>query len=263
MVRDQWRRVLTAAMLLAFSSTAASALVIGVVLLHGKEAPGNAMAGVGRALAAAGHLVEVPEMCWSKRRIYDMPYLDCMRDVDAAVERLRKHGADKIVILGQSLGGNFAIGYGAQRKGLAGIVVTAAGHNPSGIIGRHPQIGKALDEARKLVADGKGDGPRRRYPDYNDTGPFFVSATPRTYVSWYDPTGPANMYLSVSKITAPILWVSASADPLTMHAVPVMLSAPKHPLNRHVTIKTTHRGAPMASRREVLAWLKELAARKE
>jgi pimeloyl-ACP methyl ester carboxylesterase len=253
-------RILAAAMLLALSSTTANALVIGIVLLHGKDAPGQSMAPLGRALSSAGYAVEVPEMCWSKRRIYDLAYLDCMRDVDAAVERLKKRGAQRIVVLGQSLGGNFAIGYGANRKDLLGIIVTAGGHSPRGIAGRFPQIAKALADARKLIADGKGDGPRLKFPDYNDTGLFFVKATPKTYLSWYDPTGPANMYLNVSKLTAPLLWVSADADPLTRLAAPIVQAAPKHPLTRHVTIKATHRGAPMASRSVVVAWLKELAA---
>ena len=30
------------------------------------------------ALQGAGYLVEAPEMCWSRRRIYDRPFLDCL-----------------------------------------------------------------------------------------------------------------------------------------------------------------------------------------
>ena len=262
MSRQGWRCVLIAAAVLIATCGTAIAQKLGIVLLHGKEAPGDSMQPLARQLSAAGYAVEVPEMCWSKRRIYDLPYLECMRDVDAAVERLKKRGASEIVILGQSLGGNFAIGYGAHRQGLKGIIVTAGGHHPAGIISTFPEISAAWQRARQLVTDGKGDAPRLKFPDNNDTGLFFVNATPKAYLSWYDIDGPANMQNSVRKLTAPLLWVSGDADPLQKLVGSVFIRAAKHPLNRHMTIKATHRGTPVASRDTVLAWLKELTNQK-
>jgi len=255
------RIVAIASVLLAFCGSHAHAQKIGIVVMHGKEAPGDAMRPVGNLLSTAGYLVEVPEMCWSKRRIYDLPYLDCMKDIDAAAERLKKRGATDLVIYGQSVGGNMALGYGANRQGLKGIIVTAGGHNPGGIIGSNPQIGKAFAQAKQMIADGKGD-QRTRFSDNNDTGPFFVNVTPKTYVSWYEPAGDANMHLNARKLTAPLLWISGDADPLQRLVKPIVDAAPAHPLNRHVTIKATHRGTPTAAHATVVQWLKELAAHK-
>ena len=148
--------------LLACCGSVAYAQKIGLVLLHGKEAPGNAMAQTGSRLAAEGYLVETPEMCWSKRRIYDLPYRDCMKDIDAAVERLRKRSATDIVVYGQSVGGNMALGYGANREGIRGIIVTAGGHHPGGIMGSFPPIAKSFEQAKQMVAKGQG-GTRARF----------------------------------------------------------------------------------------------------
>jgi esterase/lipase len=89
----------------------AHAKMLGVVLMHGKQGqPDRVINGLAEALERAGYPVERPEMCWSRRRIYDLSYTDCFRDIDSAVERLKARGATEIVVAGQSLGGNAAIG---------------------------------------------------------------------------------------------------------------------------------------------------------
>lgn len=259
------RRLIAALCLLAFSAAAAYANKIGVVVLHGKNAPppqlnAGATGPVKAFLEVAGYLVEMPEMCWSNRRIYDATYQDCMKDIDAAIERLKKRGANAIVLFGQSIGGNMAIGYAANRGGLKGIIVTGGGHNPGGIAGANPPIAKAYRQAQELVASGKGNA-RIRFPDNNaDTGLFFVRATPRVYVSWYDPVGGANMALNAPNVTVPLLWISGDRDSGQRFIQPVLLRLPKHELTRHAIVKGgTHLGTPAASRGIVLPWLKELA----
>lgn len=185
-----------------------------------------------------------------------------MKDIDAAVERLKKRGATDIILFGQSLGGNMALGYAANRSGLKGIIVTAAGHNPGIFSILVPDIGKAFKHAQQLVESGKGD-IRMTFPDFNDTGVFSVRATPKTYVSFFDPTGPANMSLSASKVSIPVLWISGDADQSQRAIPPMFAHLPKHALTRHVTLKgATHRGTPIASQAVALQWLKELVATK-
>ena len=55
------------------------AQTIGIVLMHGKTgSPTTVINQLAIALQGAGYLVEAPEMCWSRRRIYDRPFLDCL-----------------------------------------------------------------------------------------------------------------------------------------------------------------------------------------
>ena len=66
---------------------------LGVVLMHGKQSAPDEHQPLSDAIAGADFLVERPEMCWSGRRIYDRSYLDCLRDIDAAIDRLKARGA--------------------------------------------------------------------------------------------------------------------------------------------------------------------------
>ena len=71
----------------AYSLPAHAQYAIGVVLMHGKQSAPGEHDDLAGALASAGYVVERPEMCWSNRRIYDLPYLDCLREI-----RRRSHG---------------------------------------------------------------------------------------------------------------------------------------------------------------------------
>src|SRR5690242_4523838 len=89
------------------------------------------------ALKAAGYLVQAPEMCWSRNRIYDARFPDCLRDIDAAIARLRAADARRIVVAGQSEGGNAALTYAASHPDLAGVIAMAPAGNPA-MLARNP-----------------------------------------------------------------------------------------------------------------------------
>jgi hypothetical protein len=46
---------------------------------------------------------EALSVCWSRRRIYDRPFLDCLTEIDSAIGRLKGRGAGTIVSAGSSL----------------------------------------------------------------------------------------------------------------------------------------------------------------
>ena len=129
---------------------------IGVVLMHGKQSAPGEHASLASAIADAGFATDVPEMCWSARRIYDRPYADCLREIDDAIGRLKLKGATAFVVAGHSLGANGALGYGATRQGLKGIIALAPGHRPEAL-SRRAEVAASLATARKLVAAGRGD----------------------------------------------------------------------------------------------------------
>src|SRR4051794_29646897 len=115
----------------------------GVVLVHGKQGLPEGMQRLATQLVDAGYLVERPEMCWSRGRIYDKAYLDCLADIDLAVERLQERSAKHIVIAGMSLGGNAVLAYGARHGNLTGIVAFAPAHAPE-FISRRPDVADSL-----------------------------------------------------------------------------------------------------------------------
>ena len=95
----------------------------GVVLMHGKTGlPGSLLTDLATALRKEGAIVVTPEMPWSRKRIYDASYDQALAQIGALAANLRKRGATKIVIAGQSLGANAAIGYGVRHGDIAAVV---------------------------------------------------------------------------------------------------------------------------------------------
>jgi dienelactone hydrolase len=96
---------------------------LGVLMLHGKQGHPTQFDSYEAPLTAR------PTMCWSRERIYDKPYPDCLAEIDAAAAQLRARRATAIAIVGMSLGGNAALAYGARHSELAAVVALAPAHN--------------------------------------------------------------------------------------------------------------------------------------
>jgi pimeloyl-ACP methyl ester carboxylesterase len=255
------RRVLLVALALAAlaGSPAVAAERFGVVMLHGKQGLPRQLESYDAPLAVLGHLTERPEMCWSHQRIYDRPYLACLGEIDDAVGRLKARGATAFVIIGMSLGGNAALGYGARRHGLMGIVALAPAHAVE-LLALRPNIAASIERARILVSEGNGDA-QAAFAENNTGVDFTVTTTPKIYLSFHGPDSPAVLPANASRLTAPLLYVAGTEDRTQRGPGYVFDHAPKNPLNRYVTVHSDHRGTPAAGREAVIEWLKELARR--
>ncbi len=244
--------------LMGAMSVAAAQNRIGVVLLHGKQSAPDQHEPLASAIAAAGFPVERPEMCWSDRRIYDRDYLACLRDIDAAVDRLRQRNAATLVVAGHSLGANAALAYGA-RNGVKGVIAIAPGHLPEALATR-PRIAGDLDRARRLTAEGRGHEPAR-FADFNGSLAINVTATPSAYLSFFAPDSPAVMPGNAARLKAPLLYVMGSGDPFQRGREYIFARAPSHALNRHVTVQAGHFDTSAAAAGPVVEWLRSIAQR--
>jgi esterase/lipase len=252
---------LAAALALGFglAKGALAADTLGVVLMHGKQGrPDHAITTLASKLNAAGYLVETPEMCWSKRRIYDKPYPACLAELDKVVEALRQRGATAIVVAGHSLGGNGALGYAASHA-VKGVISLAGAHNPERAVNR-PDIAESLAKAKAMIAEGRGAEPAS-FNEINAGWTFTVSCSAETYASFFDPAGPAVMAANAARLQAPLLWVSGDRDSSQKGAGAIFTHTPADPFNRHVTVSADHLDTPDAAIEAVLAWLAEIAAR--
>ena len=244
---------------LVFSFQANAEERLGIVLIHGKNGRPEQLTPLATALAGQGYLTEQPEMCWSRGRIYDRPYLDCLNEIGAAVDRLNARDATAIVLLGMSLGGNGALGYGARHPNLKGIITLVPGHAPE-FISRRPEIAADLSRARTLVSSGQGD-VKTVFSDVNVRSVaygFVVETTPNIYLSFFAPDSAGVMPANAGRISAPILYVSAEGDPSQRGRGYIFDRVPKHPLNKYVTVIADHVGVPAVSQEIVLNWLKGL-----
>jgi pimeloyl-ACP methyl ester carboxylesterase len=230
----------------------------GVVLMHGKQSAPEQHGPLASAIAIAGFPVELPEMCWSGRRIYDRDYLACLDEIAPVIGRLRARGAINVVIAGHSLGANAALAYGA-RNDVKGVVALAPGHLPE-ILATRPRIAGDLDRARRLIAEGRGD-EAARFADFNGSLAISVTATPSTYLSFFAPDSPGVMPDNAARLKAPLLYVVGSGDPLQRGPEYIFARAPPHALNRHVTVQAGHFDTSAAAAGPVVEWLRSVTQR--
>lgn len=232
---------------------------VGVVLLHGK---GGSPEGHTRELAAAlqgrGYLVSTPTMPWAKNRIYDASFGEAMAEIDRQVGALRQKGAKLVVVAGQSLGANAALGYAASRERVDGIIVLAPAHNPE-LQAFARRLGADVRRARAMVAAGRGK-EKQPFSDLNQGQLLEVTATAEVYLSWFDPGGPAVMPRSAASIKAPtpLLFVVGSGDRSAPAKDYIFDKAPAHAKSKFVTVTADHFTVPTAAIEEVAGWLDRL-----
>ena len=231
----------------------------GVVLMHGKGgAPGGLIGSAAASLRAAGAKVIMPEMPWSRARSYDAGYEQAMTEIDRAVAQLKAQGTSRIVVAGQSFGANAAIGYAARRAGLAAVVALAPGHVPERTFFAQ-RVAPSVAKAKQLIAEGKGD-VAGTFADQNQGKTFDVRATPKVYVSYFDPNGPAPMPKNAAAMKpVPFLWVIGRDDPLFAAGRDYAFNrAPKHPKSKYLEVNARHENTPDVAKDAVVAWLKSL-----
>ncbi len=231
---------------------------IGVVFLHGKGGtPKGHITGLTDHLKRQGFKVATPEMPWSKGRRYDRTFEEAMEEIDHAVAGLHGQGAEQIFIGGQSLGGTGALGFGARREGLAGVIVVAGGGDPYQIYEFKEKIRASVAKARELATAGKGS-KRKTFKDLNQGKVSSVRTTALIYLSFFDPEGPALMPRNAADLGAPLLWIYGRDDPLrdTNNPDYAFALAPPNALNAYVTIDAGHLNAPGNGREVIEVWLR-------
>jgi dienelactone hydrolase len=215
----------------------------GIVAMHGKGGRGMQMSDVAAALTAAGAVVITPTMSWSNGY---RTYSQTLDEVAGHIAALRAKGASRIALVGQSLGANVALGYGAQRGGVAAVVAMAPGHRPDAFAGKSAE---SLARAKQAVAAGRGS-EIGSYLDTNQGHIFEVKTTAAAYVSFFDPAGPAVMSRNASSLKgASLLWIVGNGD---AGAQAVARGG------KIIRVPGGHGETPRVSAAEVVNWLQSL-----
>jgi pimeloyl-ACP methyl ester carboxylesterase len=231
-----------------------TAAPIGIVLMHGKKGPPRYLAATKAVLEDHGYLVSTPEMCWSDKRMYDRLYLDCLTEIDAAVDGLRQRGAKSIVIAGHSLGGTAAVAYGASHDGLAGIIGFAAADAFFGPPSLLPDIARA----QHLVDEGKGD-VLDDFWDIRPSGRTLMRTTAAHFLSFVSLPDAQTMPANAARLHIPLLLIAGTRDMATLqYSGRAYDRAPHNPLNRFVQTDADHNGTLQAGMQPVLDWLASL-----
>ncbi len=245
--------VLLAFALALAAQPAAAFQRVGLVLLHGKTGSPAQFAGMTGMLDETGYGVETPEMCWSARRIYDMPLDKCLADIDAAVKRLRDDGFTAIVVGGHSLGGLVALVYGATHDGLAGVAALAPDGEPGDFNGT-AKVKASVYDAVKLMQAGKGDDTTE-FTDRVLGRYFTVKATPRAFLSFLGPGSYLRPTRLLPRLQAPLFWAAGTRDSSQRDAAALFKRAPENALNAFVSVNASHLGTPGAALVPLVDWL--------
>ena len=146
---------------------------------------------------------------------------------------------------------------------VLGAVAIAPGGNVATPIYRK-EVGPSVEQARRLVAEGKGN-EKARFSDYEGSkGTLTVNTTPLTYLTWFEPEGAMNQVKSSKAMNpqVPVLFVGPTNDyPGLVKVKHTMFDAlPRNPLTRLYEPDSSHIEAPYASREEIVRWTAEVAA---
>jgi alpha-beta hydrolase superfamily lysophospholipase len=257
--------VLAALLLLGYCHAIAGPLApsqIGVVVMHGKgDSPLRNVADLASALANKGFQVVNPEMAWSGRRDYDVDVGTAEKEVEAALGTLRSKGARKLFLAGHGIGGLFALHLGGKLQ-IDGVIAIAPSGDVSSAIYRD-RIGDAVEQARKMIAEGKGDD-QARFADYEGSrGVYPLISRAANYLTWLDPEGAMNEPNAIRSVNprVPVLFIVPTNDyPALQKAKQAMYSLlPASPRTRLYEPEANHLAAPSASREEIARWMMEAA----
>ena len=245
----------------AFAPVFAAEGVTGVVVLHGKQSRPNDVSDIARALRSGGCKVATPEMAWSQRREFDIPYPAALEEVAAACKDLQAEGATRLVVGGHSLGANAALAYAASGRPLAGVFALSPGHVPE-LRGFQREVGPGVQKAREMIARGEGE-EKAWFPDSNQGRSRQVRTSAAVYFSYFDPEGLGSMTRSCRGIPADVplfMAVGESENILTYARGTLFPSAAKNDRSVFLAVPGDHFSAPRSALPRLVEWTASLAA---
>jgi pimeloyl-ACP methyl ester carboxylesterase len=207
---------------------------------------------------------------------------DALADLDAAVDWLREHGHDHIVLSGYSSGAALAIRFAAARRPehLRGVVCFGAPWGlPESMRARadHFESEPSYEDLAATVRESIGEDPAAAHPDRlfvieRSRGPTRRPADSEVYTwrTWWHSRGPealaAMTHRQIGDVGAPILLVQGADDPVVDPGEAEALAAvAREAGNDDVEVALipgtghTFQGAEIATTAAALRWLADRA----
>lgn len=244
--------------LVTLGPQARAAAATGAVMIHGKQdVPGGSLGGVASKLASAGLAVESPTMPWARGRYLSGSWTEAMGIITASVKSLQAQGAKSVILVGHSMGCPAALAYAARSTTVAGIALTAPGHNPT-FFYETGLTRESVDRARAMVKAGKG-AETATFADSNQSATTTVTMPAADYLSFLDPQGPAVMGRYAGSIKVPVLLAVGTGDGGAMgFARQYGKALLKGSRARYVEVVAGHGNTPGQAASEIVEWTKTL-----
>ena len=207
-----------------------------------------------------GFLIESPHCAWSKLKKYSDPVdIALSKCITPRINRLKKRGANKIVILGNSLGANAAIRAGVVIDGIDAIVAMAPGHTPEGDRIRD-DLEADIRDAKEKINSGNGQ-EKIEFKDFDQGQRKLLEVSAENFLSWFDPEGKAVMGLNAPKIKAgtAFLWIAGKDDIISDGTgKSIYDSVSPNPKSKFIHVEGGHRDVRKYGKEIIFNWLKTL-----
>ena len=235
----------------------------GVVVMHGKGgSPERHVSALASALRDAGFRVANLEMPWSGRRNYDVGTGAAVVEVERALAALEAQGAERLFLAGHSQGAVFAL-HAAGVLPVHGVVAIAPGGNVASPVFRK-ELGPAIAEARRLIAQGRGEETHRLADYEGSRGLYPLVARPAAWITWFEVGGAMDRERASRALpgNVPVLVVIPTRDyPAIRNGKDAILrDLPRHPATRLHEPDGDHLSAPAVAAPEAIRWMREVGA---
>jgi dienelactone hydrolase len=187
--------------------------------------------------------------------MYDADYPTALSEIESAIEALRKRGAKRFIVAGQSFGANASIAYAASGREVDGVMAIAPGHTPD-----VQNFGASVAKARQMIAEGKAE-EIASFADNNQGKDRMINTTAKIYFSYFDPNGMGVMPKSAAAIPKPVpfLWVVGTDDLMYRKGEGYAFNKlPKHPMNMYLVVNANHSTTPEVAASQIIEWILSL-----
>jgi pimeloyl-ACP methyl ester carboxylesterase len=237
--------------------------------MHGKQGGGprdSSLDTLHGKMREAGMIVLKPEMPWSFNRFIDGNWESAMREIKTHVDAVKQSGANKVVLVGHSLGSPAAMSYAARHADVAAIALLAPGHTPyyyGQCVPYSPiqmcAVKDGVAYARKEVEAGNGN-KKQPLADINQGRRNDVWMTPNDYLSYFEPTSDAEMAVTAPRMPShiPVLWVIGDKDYLIRQGRAYVFDLlPQNPKSAYLEVSANHYTTPAVASDPIVNWIKQ------
>jgi len=228
-----------------------------VVHARATQPTGGSIATLEGRLRGAGFQVMAPEMPWTVAHPYDRSFDEALNEIAAAVEHVKAHGADRVVIVGHSFGGGAVIAFGAHRGGIDGVAALAAGPDP-GAPAEMEWRANSVAKAEAMIKAGRADAIGA-FEDFNGPYQGIVHTTAAHYLSFFSPDSGMSLHRNLEAWPPglPLLWIDGSDEAQRPRRTRMIRSRlPPGPLTRYMVVPAWHTAVADFAAEAVVAWIK-------
>ena len=228
------------------------------ILIHGKWSHPNTplLRILEKELKEKNYIVTKPNMPWSRTRQYDQSYEEALKDLSKIIQKYKKDGVKKIILIGHSVGANAAIAYQSYIGDADAIVAITPGHSPYYMYERNKHHAYIVKKAEDKIKKNENKSLINFF-DINCGIERKFNSSADIFFSYFNPQGLGHMPTSIKnfKNPTPLLYIEGATDHIRTGPERIFLKAPHHNLSTYILTSGNHITTPEISSKQIVNWL--------